>query len=77
MLSSDFDVVRFLELIGWGKWFETFFKEGGFANITFADLVFGTLPFMLQLFFVIFLLNWIMGMIGDITKIIARGGRFL
>lgn len=76
MLSSEFQVVDFLELIGWGDWFRTFFTDGGFDKITFADLVFGTLPFMLQLFLVIFLLNWIMGMIGDITKIIARGGRF-
>lgn len=76
MLSPDFDVVSFLELIGWGDWFKTFFKDGGFDNINFADFVFGTLPFMLQLFFVIFLLNWIMGIIGDITKIISRDGRF-
>lgn len=76
MLSADFDVVDFLELIGWGDWFKTFFQGGGFDDITFADFIFGTLPFMLQLFLVILLLNWIMGIIGDITKFISRGGRF-
>lgn len=74
-MDSNLTVIKFLELIGWGDWFRDYFEGGSLNGITFADLVFGTLPFMLQLFFVIFLLNWIMGIIGDVTKIIARGGR--
>lgn len=72
---EDMAVVKFLELLGWGDWFRTFFQGDNLNNITFADLTLGTLPFMLQLFFVILLLNWIMGIIGDVTKIIAKGGR--
>ena len=69
-------IVKFLELIGWGDWFKAFVENEENLNITFSDLVFGTLPFMFQLFFIIFLLNWICGIIGDVCKIIARGGRF-
>ena len=72
---EDMAVVKFLELLGWGDWFKAFFANGNLDDITFADLCLGTLPFMLQLFFVILLLNWIMGIIGDVTKIIAKGGR--
>lgn len=69
-------IVKFLELIGWGDWAKTFLADGDLSSITFPDLVLGTLPFMLQLFLVIFFLNWLMGLIGDITKRIAGGGRF-
>ncbi len=68
-------IVKFLELIGWGDWFKALLHSGELESVTFADLVFGTLPFMLQLFFIIFLLNWICGIIGDVCKTIARGGR--
>lgn len=68
-------IVKFLELIGWGDWASKFLADVDLSQITFADLVLGTLPFMLQLFLVIFFLNWFMGLIGDITKRIAGGGR--
>lgn len=77
MFTDDMAIVKFLDLIGWGNWFrDVILKDGALDGVTFADLVFGTLPFMLQLFLIIFLLNWVMGIIGDITKIFARGGRF-
>ncbi len=70
------ELVEFLRLIGFGRWAEKYLSEDfNFADVTFADLVFDTLPCMLQLFLVIFLLNWIMGIIGDVTKFIARGGK--
>ncbi len=69
------NIIKFLDLIGWGDWAAKFLADGDFSQITFPDLLFCTLPFMLQLFLVIFLLNWLMGLIGDITKSIARGGR--
>lgn len=75
-MDSNLTVIKFLELIGWGDWAQTFLAEGSLDKVTFADLTFGTLPFMLQLFLVIFFLNWIMGIIGDVTKNISRGGRF-
>lgn len=74
-MDNSLTVVKFLELIGWGEWFKHFYENTDTSVFTFSDLVFGTLPFMLQLFLVIFLLNWVMGIIGDTCKIIARGGR--
>ncbi len=72
-MADGMTIVKFLDLIGWGEWFKSY-AECDKDLLTFPDVVFGTLPFMLQLFFIIFLLNWIMGMIGDVTKIIAKGG---
>lgn len=72
----SFDMIEFLQLIGFGKWAEKYLSDDFYlAEATFADLVFDTLPCMLQLFLIIFLLNWIMGIIGDVTKFIARGGK--
>lgn len=68
-----FDIVEFLELIGWGDWVNTFLKNA--ENVTFSQLTLGTLPFVLQLFFVIFMLNWVMGMISDGVKLKLGGGR--
>ncbi len=68
-----FDIVEFLELIGWGDWFAQWTAEGN--EITFSDLCFGTLPYILQLAFVIFMLNWVMGMISDGVKLRLGGGR--
>lgn len=76
MSFDGLTIVKFLELIGWGDWFKAFVENEEGFEITFSDLVFGSLPFMLQLFFIIFLLNWICGIIGDVCKIIARGGRY-
>lgn len=68
-----FDIVEFLELIGWGDWFAQWTAEGN--EITFSDLCFSTLPYILQLAFVIFMLNWVMGMISDGVKLKLGGGR--
>lgn len=70
-----FDIVKFMELIGFGEWWERFAVNDEGALITFSDVTFGTLPFILRLVFIIFLLNWIMGMISDGVKM-KFGGRF-
>lgn len=71
-----FDSKDFLNLLGWSDWVNDFLVNEFGTEWTFADLVFGTLPNVLQLFFVVFMLNWVMGIIGDTCKVIGgrRGG---
>lgn len=73
-MTDGLTIIKFLDLIGWGDWFNAYVNSDAVLDLTFSDLVFGTLPYLLQLFFVILLLNWIMGIIADVVKIIARGG---
>lgn len=68
-----FNSVDFLNLLGWADWVNMFLVNEYGENWTFADLVFNTLPCVLQLFLIVFFLNWIMGIIGDCCK--AFGGR--
>ena len=72
-----FDLQQFMELIGWADWFEKYVMsaQDGYC-VTFSDLTFGTLPFIMQLLFIIFMLNWIMGMISDTVKLKLGGARF-
>lgn len=60
-----FEAIEFMKMIGFGEWFEKFVTNDA-AGVTFSDLVFNTLPPMLQLFLLIFFLNWIMGIVGDV-----------
>lgn len=70
------DINNFLNLIGFGEWWS---KYGGAEEVeqvlTFSDVTFGTLPFVLRLMFIIFLLNWLLGMMSDAVKL-KFGGRF-
>lgn len=63
-----FDIMNFLRWIGFGDWADMFLVNELGAEWTFADLVFGTLPAVLQLFAIVWLLNWIMGFIYDIAR---------
>ena len=64
-----------LVMLGWADWVSKYITNADGSSFNFGDLVFDTLPCVLQLFLIIFFLNWIMGIIGDVTKTIARGGR--
>lgn len=64
-----------LDMFGWDDWVSKYITNADGSSFNFGDLVFDTLPCVLQLFLIIFFLNWIMGIIGDVTKTIARGGR--
>lgn len=71
-MFTDFD---FLKYLGWANWIARFLNNEMGEDWTFADLVFETVPAVLQLFAVIWLMNWIMGFIYDFTKRIGGGGR--
>lgn len=73
-----FDSVKeFLQSIGWGEWFRAFFTEEGttVVNIGFGDFVLQTIPAVLELCLLVWLLNWIMGIISDGCKLRFMGGR--
>ena len=72
-----FNLEDFLDLIAWGEWFDQYMIASADGKAwTFSDLIFGTLPMVLQLCFIIFLLNWIMGIISDTCKLKLGGTRF-
>lgn len=71
-----FDILEFLELIGWGEWAQRYLSDTADPlEVTFSDVCFNTLPAMLQLFFLVFILNWVMGIIGDSCRFVGRGGK--
>lgn len=73
------DVRVFMDLLGWSKWADKYLDGELGADWGFGDLVFDTLPHVLQLVFIVWLLNWIMGIIADICKTHISGrlkGRF-
>lgn len=73
------DIRVFLDLLGWTKWADKYLDNEFGDSWTFGDLVFDTLPHVLQLFFIIWLLNWVMGIIADACKLRIGGhmkGRF-
>ena len=71
-----FDIFEFLKWLGWADWANKFLVNELGTDWTFSDLVFGTVPAVLQLFFVIWLLNWIMGFIFDVSHAGRGGGMF-
>lgn len=69
-----FSPIDLLKLFGWSEWVSKYI-ESDVSSFTFGDLVFDTLPLVLQLFFIVFFLNWIMSIISDTCRGIRRGGR--
>lgn len=73
-----FDSVKnFLTEIGWDYWFAAFFSDSGevLANVTFGQFVLNTIPAIMQLCLVVWLLNWILGIISDGCNLRFGGGR--
>lgn len=73
-----FDLEQFMDLIGWADWFDQYMIASSAHGEawSFSDLVLGTIPMAFQLCFILFLLNWIMGMISDTVKLRLGGARF-
>lgn len=69
------DIAKFMELIGFGQWYSYYCVNEEANMLTFSDVTFGTLPFVLRLIFIVFLLNWLFGMMSDVVKL-KFGGRF-
>jgi len=69
----------FLKAIGWGDWFNAFFNEAGdtVINLSFGGFILQTIPAVMELCLIIWLLNWIMGIISDGCKLRFGGGRKL
>lgn len=71
-----FDADTFMNLIGWSRYIDALLNSAnGGEDWSFADLFFNTLPCVLQMFFIIWLLNWLLGMIADTVRCAGRGGR--
>lgn len=68
-----FKMMDFLNWIGFSDWADKFIVNSSGTEWTFADLVFESIPAVLQLFAIVWLLNWIMGFIFDVSREV--GGR--
>lgn len=68
-----FDRFDFLNWLGFADWANKFLVNELGTEWTFADLVFESIPAVLQLFAIVWLLNWIMGFIFDVSREV--GGR--
>lgn len=68
-----FKMMDFLNWIGFSDWADKFIVNLSGTEWTFADLVFESIPAVLQLFAIVWLLNWIMGFIFDVSREV--GGR--
>lgn len=73
-----FDSIKdFLASIGWGEWFTAFFDANGdtVVNVSFGGFILRTIPSVMELCLVVWLLNWIMGIIADGCSLRFGGGR--
>lgn len=73
-----FDSINdFLHSIGWGEWFNAFFTEEGetIVNVSFGGFILRTIPAVMELCLIVWLLNWIMGIIADGCSLRFMGGR--
>ena len=70
-------IKEFLQSIGWGDWFTAFFTDDGQAvvNLSFGGFILQTIPAVMELCLIVWLLNWIMGIISDGCSLRFGGGR--
>lgn len=73
-----FDSIKdFLHSIGWGEWFNAFFDDRGntIIDISFGGFILRTIPAVMELCLLVWLLNWIMGIIADGCSLRFGSGR--